>query len=202
MKELGRAPTYEEIADRMEVDVSRVIRYANCPETFSLDEAALPSSKLGGGGGLSRGGGSGGGARGAAGYRHERVACSMISPEQRAEALLFQTKLDEIMSVLSPDERLVMSLRYGLGGTGATSLSEVAEKAGSTKRRIKMMETRALNKLRRRRRHDRQSAANGGGGGGGGGGGSGGRGPGRGGGGRGSRGRGRGGTGVAVGIRL
>ncbi|CAM9260809.1 unnamed protein product, partial [Laminaria digitata] len=123
LKDLGRAPTYAEIAERMEVDVARVIRYSNCPSTFSLDDAPSPS------------GGNG--------------ACSMINPEQQAEAILFEGKLDKLMSVLSPDERLVVSLRYGLGGTPPTTLNEVAERAGSTRHRVRMMETRALNKLRR-----------------------------------------------------
>ena len=155
MKELGRPPKYEETAERMRVDVARVVRYANCPETFSLDQAPLASSTNGSGSG-GRGSGIGGnGVRGlgrasGAGYRHEKVACSMISPEQGAETFLFQAKLDNLMSVLSPDERLVVSLRYGLGGASPVTLTEVAEKAGSTKHRVRMVETRALNKLRRR----------------------------------------------------
>lgn len=184
LKELGRAPTYAEIAERMEVDVARVIRYSNCPSTFSLDDAPSPSGGNGGGGG-GGGGGRGIGARGkiaGAGYRHEKVACSMINPEQQAEAILFEGKLDKLMSVLSPDERLVVSLRYGLGGTPPTTLNEVAERAGSTRHRVRMMETRALNKLRRRPGRHRRGTARGAGGRGGRGGG------GRGGGGKGGRG--------------
>ncbi|CAM9973786.1 unnamed protein product, partial [Hapterophycus canaliculatus] len=90
------------------------------------------------------------GAAAGAGYRHEKVACSMVNPEQRAEAGLFESKLDKLLSVLSEDERLVVRLRYGLGGSSPTTWTEVAERAGSTKHRVRMVETRALNKLRRR----------------------------------------------------
>lgn len=176
LKELGRKPTYEEIAERMEEDVERVTRLMNCPDAFSLDDAPPPSSRLAGGsgpgagggsaggsgskGGETGGGGGGGGVGGAAkgqakaapgaGYRHEKVACSMVNPEQRAEEELFESKLDKLMSVLSEDERLVVKLRYGLGGSSPTTWNEVAERAGSTKHRVRMVETRALNKLRRR----------------------------------------------------
>lgn len=147
LKEFARPPTPEETAERMKVDVARVIRYSNCPETFSLDDVAFASStngRIGGGRSIGRGPGKNAGV----GYRHEKVACSMISPEQRAEVFLFQAKLDQLMSVLSPDERLVVSLRYGLGGVSPVTLNEMAEKAGSTKHRVRMVETRALNKLR------------------------------------------------------
>lgn len=145
----------------MQVDVERVTRLLNCPDASSLDDAPLPSSRVGGGsgggGGGGNGGGGGGGAKGGgakaaagAGYRHERVACSMVNPEQRAEADLFESKLDKLLSVLSEDERLVVELRFGLGGSSPTTLHEVAQRAGSTAHRVRMVETRALNKLRRR----------------------------------------------------
>lgn len=202
LKELGRRPTHEEIAERMEVDVERVTRLLNYPDASSLDVAPSPSSRMAGGGspggGFAGGGGSGGGggAKGGAkaaagsGYRHEKVACSMVNPEQRAEADLFESKLDKLMSVLSEDERLVVKLRYGLGGSSPTTLNEVAQRAGSTTHRVKMVETRALNKLRRRpgrhrhlvtargRGHGRGSGGGDGGGGGGGDGGGGAGGPG------------------------
>ncbi|CBN77105.1 RNA polymerase sigma factor [Ectocarpus siliculosus] len=170
LKELGRRPTYDEIAERMRVDVERVTRLMNCPDAFSLDDAPPPSARIvrdriglsggggkGGGGGGSGGGGGGGAAKAGggkaapgAGYRHERVACSMVNPEQRAEVGLFESKLDKLLSVLSEDERLVVKLRYGLGGASPTTWGEVAARAGSTKHRVRMVETRALNKLRRR----------------------------------------------------
>lgn len=53
------------------------------------------------------------------------------------------------MSVLSPDERLVVSLRYGLDGAQPTTLTELAEMAGASKYRVQRVESRALNKLRR-----------------------------------------------------
>lgn len=144
--DLGRAPTYVEIAEHMEVDEARVIRYANCPDTYSLDGAPATA----GNGDASSTDMRKSGKASGEGYQHEKVACSMISPEQQAESILYQSNLDQLMSVLSPDERLIVSLRYGLGGASPTPLGEVAQKAGSTKHRVRMMETRALNKLRRR----------------------------------------------------
>lgn len=172
LKELGRSPTHQEIAERMGVDVERVTRLLNCPDASSLDVAPPPSSPMAGSssgvaGGVSGVVGRGGGAKGAgkaaagAGYRHEKVACSMVNPEQRAEADLFESKLDKLMSVLSEDERLVVKLRYGLGGSSPTTLNEVAQRAGSTTHRVRMVETRALNKLRRRPGRHRHLVARG-----------------------------------------
>lgn len=153
-RELGRAPTYDELAAHMGVNVSRVRRLSTLKDAFSLE--AAPSA----GGGMSRSGsgGRGGrvsghrwsGARSGEGYQHERLANAGASPEKKAETCLFQGRLEDLMaSLLSPDERRVVCMRYGLGGASPTSLSELAQKAGASKYIMQKMETRALNKLRR-----------------------------------------------------
>lgn len=135
----------------MGVDVSSVRLYSNYPDPLSME------TTLGGGNGASGVAGSGGDDKAGAGGRHETVSAEGITPEQRAEMFLFQNKLEELLSVLSSDERLVVSLRYGLDGAPPTSIAELADMAGASKYRVQRVESRALNKLRRpaRRQQDR-----------------------------------------------
>lgn len=149
-EELGREPTVHELAKHMGVDVSRVRLYSHVPDALSME--AAPGVRQSSG---VSGEGAGGSANAGAGYRHETVACGGITPEQRAEMFLFQSKLEELMSVLSPDERLVVSLRYGLDGAQPTTITELAEMAGASKYRVQRVESRALNKLRRPARSPR-----------------------------------------------
>ena len=53
-----------------------------------------------------------------------------------------------LLSVLSPRERAVLSARYGLDGP-EQSISEIAERLGVSKSRVRDIEARALGKLRR-----------------------------------------------------
>lgn len=151
-EDLGREPTVNELAKHMGVDVSSVRLYSNYPDPLSMETA------FGGGSGSSGVAGSGGGDdKSGSGGRHETVSAEGITPEQRAEMFLFQNKLEELLSVLSSDERLVVSLRYGLDGAPPTSIAELADMAGASKYRVQRVESRALNKLRRpaRRQQDR-----------------------------------------------
>ncbi|CAM9875280.1 unnamed protein product [Discosporangium mesarthrocarpum] len=128
--QLGRAPTQEELAAHMDVSLKRVRQYSNPPETTSLE-------------GLPPWGGADGGG-------HERCIPDIgsLSPEELAEAELFHHELEELMSILSPDERRVLTLRFGLDGAGPTTLAEVAARSGNTKDRVRKVEAQALNKLR------------------------------------------------------
>ena len=52
--------------------------------------------------------------------------------------------------LLTPDERSVLTLRYGLDGRGPRQFSEIAEHHGVTRQRCQQIEVRALAKLRER----------------------------------------------------
>lgn len=151
-KKLGRKPTNNEIADHMDVDVKKVVLYLKCSKVFSLDESFSWSGK-GDSGSRGESGSIQGGERigDTPISRHEKIPCSLTNPEQTAEATLFGMELDKLMNVLTPDERQVVSLLYGLFGFTATPLGEVAQLAGTSNYHIRLLETRAFNKLRRRR---------------------------------------------------
>jgi RNA polymerase primary sigma factor len=83
----------------------------------------------------------------------ETLAQSTVPPAEDAllhEALLSQLKtaLDE----LSPKEREVMQLRFGLGGTEPRTLQEIGDKLRLSRERVRQIEARAKEKLRRGRK--------------------------------------------------
>jgi RNA polymerase primary sigma factor len=54
----------------------------------------------------------------------------------------------KMMDVLRPREQQVLALRYGLGGKGRLSLSQVGKVLGVSKERVRQIQDRALEKLR------------------------------------------------------
>jgi RNA polymerase primary sigma factor len=53
-----------------------------------------------------------------------------------------------MIDILSPRERAVLSLRFGLGGGDAMTLNEIGDRLGLTKEGIRKIQERALDKLR------------------------------------------------------
>ncbi|MDO8836925.1 MAG: RNA polymerase sigma factor RpoD/SigA [Vicinamibacterales bacterium] len=70
-------------------------------------------------------------------------------------ALLHEAALDQLrraIQELEPREREVMELRFGLGGHEASTLQEIGDRLGLSRERIRQIESRAKEKLRRNRR--------------------------------------------------
>jgi RNA polymerase primary sigma factor len=68
------------------------------------------------------------------------------------EALLSQLKA--ALSELAPKERAVMELRFGLDGSDPKTLQEIGDRLGLSRERVRQIESRAKEKLRRGRRSD------------------------------------------------
>jgi RNA polymerase primary sigma factor len=68
--------------------------------------------------------------------------------EDVATQLMLRMQLDSVLGSLSPRERKVMQMRYGLDGEKLFTLSEIGSALGVTRERVRQIEAKALRKLR------------------------------------------------------
>jgi RNA polymerase primary sigma factor len=73
-----------------------------------------------------------------------------LDPHAAAEASALQRALAEAIGDLTPREQRILRLRFGLGGAGDHTLEEIGKEFGVTRERIRQIEMKALEKLRRR----------------------------------------------------
>ena len=65
------------------------------------------------------------------------------------------TKLQEALETLSPREREVLTLRFGLEGNQPHTLEAISQKFGVSRERIRQIERKALYKIRHHVREKR-----------------------------------------------
>jgi RNA polymerase primary sigma factor len=128
-QKLGRQPTEKELASEMGLPVARI-------------ESLL---KVGSGGAASfeQPLGEEGGQLG------DLIADqAVLQPEEEATASLLREELSRTLESLTPRERRIIELRFGLGYEHSRTLEEVGTELGLTKERIRQIEKEALAKLR------------------------------------------------------
>lgn len=69
-------------------------------------------------------------------------------PEEETVDESLRLEIMDMLSSLSPRERQILEMRYGLNGKKPMSLKEIGELYGLTKERIRQIEKRSLEKLR------------------------------------------------------
>lgn len=69
-------------------------------------------------------------------------------PQQNSEELYIKETIDKILDTLTPREKNIIILRFGLNGEKAMSLQEVGNIYNLTKERIRQIEKKALRKLK------------------------------------------------------
>jgi RNA polymerase primary sigma factor len=129
LQELGREPTLEEIAREMELPVERVseiIRIA--PEPLSLETpiGEEEDSHL-------------------SDFVEDQEA---ISPAEAASNLILREQIEDVLAKLTPREREVLKMRFGLDDGYPRTLEEVGRHFKVTRERIRQIESKALKKLR------------------------------------------------------
>jgi RNA polymerase primary sigma factor len=129
-QELGREPRVQEIADRLELTPERVQEImASSRQPISL-ETPLGDEE-------------------SARTLGDLIADRTVrSPHELAAHSLLRRHMDDAMQVLTPRERQVLRLRYGLSGEREHTLGEIADQLGVTSERVRQIESAALSKLR------------------------------------------------------
>jgi len=73
---------------------------------------------------------------------------AVISPGENVDLMLLRERIGEVLRSLTPREREVIEMRFGLKDGHPRTLDEVAQSYGITRERIRQIESRSLSKLR------------------------------------------------------
>ena len=129
LQELGREPTPEEVAERLNVSVSRVrevLKISRDPVSLDTPIGEEDDSHLGD-------------------FIEDDSA---LSPADSAAFSMLRAELATALESLTDRERQVVKLRFGLEDGRARTLEEVGKEFNGTRERIRQIEAKALRKLR------------------------------------------------------
>ncbi|WOD38676.1 RNA polymerase sigma factor RpoD [Nodosilinea sp. E11] len=127
-QELGRKPTEEEIATRMEMTIEKlrfIAKSAQLPISLETPIGKEEDSRLG-----------------------DFIESDGETPEDQVSKSLLREDLESVLGTLSPRERDVLRLRYGLDDGRMKTLEEIGQIFNVTRERIRQIEAKALRKLR------------------------------------------------------
>ncbi len=137
--ELGREPTSEDIAKRMDITVSqvrKVRKMAQEPISLETPIGEEEDRRLGN-------------------FIEDPQA---VSPAERVLSLDLRELTEDVLRTLTPREANVLKMRFGVGGGGEHTLEEVGRPFAVTRERIRQIEAKALRKLRHPSRSQRLKA--------------------------------------------
>ena len=129
VQELGREPTSEEIAQRMDIPVSKVrkvLKIAQEPISLETPIGEEEDSHLGD-------------------FIEDR---QVVSPSDAVINLNLKEQTDQVLKTLTPREEKVIKMRFGVGDGSEHTLEEVGQSFAVTRERIRQIEAKALRKLR------------------------------------------------------
>ena len=129
IQELGRDPQPEEIAKEMQISVERVREISKIsqePVSLETPIGEEEDSHLGD-------------------FIEDEDA---LAPAEAASFFLLKEQLDDVLGTLTPREKKVLQLRFGLEDGRSRTLEEVGHVFGVTRERIRQIEAKALRKLR------------------------------------------------------
>jgi RNA polymerase primary sigma factor len=129
LQELGREPTPEEVAERLNVSVSRVrevLKISRDPVSLDTPIGEEDDSHLGD-------------------FIEDDSA---LSPADSAAFSMLRAELATALESLTDRERQVVKLRFGLEDGRTRTLEEVGKEFNVTRERIRQIEAKALRKLR------------------------------------------------------
>jgi RNA polymerase primary sigma factor len=129
VQELGREPTSEEIAKRMDIPVAKVrkvLKIAQEPISLETPIGEEEDSHLGD-------------------FIEDRMA---VSPSDAVISVNLKEYTSQVLRTLTPREERVIKMRFGLEDGSEHTLEEVGQSFQVTRERIRQIEAKALRKLR------------------------------------------------------
>jgi RNA polymerase primary sigma factor len=129
VQELGREPSSEEIAKRMDIPVSKVrkvLKIAQEPISLETPIGEEEDSHLGD-------------------FIEDR---NVVSPSEAVININLKEQTEALLKTLTPREEKVIKMRFGLGDGSEHTLEEVGQNFAVTRERIRQIEAKALRKLR------------------------------------------------------
>jgi RNA polymerase primary sigma factor len=129
VQELGREPTSEELAKRLDITVEKVRqtrKIAQTPISFETPIGEEQDSHLGD-------------------FIEDKA---VISPSEAAMNLSLKEKMASMLKKLSPREERIIRMRFGFEDGNQRTLEEVGQVFAVTRERIRQIEAKALRKLR------------------------------------------------------
>ncbi len=128
-QELGREPSHQEIADEMALTPEKVrdiVTLSQAPLSLETPIGDEGNSHLGD-------------------FVADKAA---TSPVDAALVSMLRIEVEDVLNTLTPRERRVLQLRFGLINEHELTLQEVGQRLGVTRERIRQVEAKALRKLR------------------------------------------------------
>jgi RNA polymerase primary sigma factor len=129
VQELGREPTAEELAKRLDMSVEKVRhtrKIAQTPLSFETPIGEEQDSHLGD-------------------FIEDKA---VVSPSEAAMSLSLKEKMASVLKKLSPREERIIRMRFGFEDGNPRTLEEVGQVFAVTRERIRQIEAKALRKLR------------------------------------------------------
>ena len=139
IQELGREPTPEEIADKMDMPVDKVrkvLKIAKEPISLETPVGEEEDSHLGD-------------------FIEDK---KVINPAEAIVNLNLAEQTRRVLSTLTPREEKVLRMRFGIGEESDHTLEEVGQDFNVTRERIRQIEAKALRKLRHPSRSNKLKA--------------------------------------------
>lgn len=138
-QQLGRTATASELAAELDLTPKQVRDYlerARVPLSLDLRVGDNQDTELG-----------------------ELLEDTGPSPEDFASQSALRTELEHLMSELTPQQRQVLSMRFGLEDGQTLTLAKIGDRLNISRERVRQIEREALNKLRKRRADIREYLA-------------------------------------------
>lgn len=130
-QQLGHAPTISELATELELTPRQVREYlekARLPLSLDLRVGDNQDTELG-----------------------ELLEDTGASPEDFVTESCLSTDIEKLMADLTPQQREVLSLRFGLTDGQAMTLAKIGDRLNISRERVRQIEREALTKLRKRK---------------------------------------------------